>query len=128
MAKRTFSDLDLHFDKHPMTKDVSRKTNENAIVNSLRNLIMTNYNERAFNPTIGSNITAMLFEPLDPVTASIIRNEIIIMVQNFEPRVSVTDVEVMPDYDNDGFNVTINFYIVNNIRPLTVEFFLQRLR
>lgn len=128
MSSRIFSDLDLNFGKHPITGDVTRKTKENAIVNSVKNLIMTNYNERPFSPKLGSNITAMLFEPLDMITSSIISSEIRILIQNFEPRVNINDLQVVPDYDNDGFNVTINFSIVNSLTPLTIAVFLQRLR
>ena len=125
---RIFSDLDLNFGKHPITKDVSRKINDNAVINSIKNLIMTNYNERAFNPKLGSNITAMLFEPLDMITAGILRSEIQILIDNFEPRVSVSDIKVNPDYDRDGFDVSITFSIVNNLSPIIVGVFLQRLR
>lgn len=125
---RSFSDLDLNFNKHPITKDIIRKTNENAIIGSLKNLISTNYNERLFQPRIGSNITAMLFQPLDPITASIIRSEIEIMIANFEPRVKINYIQVDPDYDKDAFAVTLNFSIVNSLKPITIAVFLERLR
>ena len=70
----------------------------------------------------------ILFEPLDDITAGIIRSELQIMVNNYEPRIDLHRLDVNPDYDNDGFNVTINFSVKNNLNPITIALFLQRLR
>jgi len=128
MVTRIFSDLDLDFTKHPVTKDVSKKINDNAIIASLRNLIMTNYYERPFNPKMGSNISALLFEPIDTITASIMRNEIKTMISNYEPRVRINDLQVNADPDSDKYDVTLVFYTNNSIKPITVNLFLNRLR
>ena len=125
---RIFSDLDLDFGKHPITKDVVRKTQENAIINAVKNLIQTNKNEKPFNPKFGSNINAMLFEPLDELTASILTTEIRSLIANYEPRVRVDDLQVRPDYDKNGFNVILKFSVVNSLKPITVSVFLSRLR
>lgn len=128
MTQRIFSDLDLDFGKHPTTKDVLRKTKENAIIASVKNLILTNRNERPFNPKIGSNINAMLFEPLDELTASILMAEIRMLISNYEPRVRIENVQVTPDYDRNGFNVILKFSVINSLKPITVNVFLNRLR
>lgn len=125
---RSFSDLDLDFTKHPVTKDVARKTKENAIIASVRNLLQTNFFERPFNPTIGSNITAMLFEPVDSVSASIVEKEISNMIKNYEPRVRLDGLVVQADSDNHRYSVSIRFYMNNSTKPLTVSLFLNRLR
>lgn len=128
MEQRTYSDLDLSFTKHPITKDVSRKTKENAVIASIKNLLQTNYYERAFNPTLGGNITGLLFEPVDPVTAGFLNKEILNTITNHEPRIKVDELQVVADPDNLGYNVTLRFYLLNSIRPVTINLFLDRLR
>lgn len=128
VEERTFSDLDLNFTKHPITKDVARKTGNNAIIGALRNLVFTNFYERPFNPKFGSNIRAMLFEPLDPLTGTILQKEIKILIENYEPRVSLRDVQVVADFDRNSYQVTITFFTVNSTQPLRTVLFLNRLR
>jgi phage baseplate assembly protein W len=128
MAERIFADLDLSFGKHPVTKDVLRKTKDNAVIASLKNLIYTNFYERKFNPTIGSNIQALLFSPIDSITASVMQKEILTMIANFEPRVKVDELRVDADPDNYGFNVVIRFYVLNSLKPVQISLFLNRVR
>lgn len=125
---RTFSDLDFLFAKHPVTKDVTIKLNENAVINSVRNIILTQYGERRFNPLFGSNIRGLLFEPADEITASAIRNEITVALENFEPRVKLDYVEVYPNSDQNRFDITVRFYLLNSIKPISTNIFLERLR
>ena len=125
---RTFSDLDLNFGKHPITKDVARKIDSNAIIASVKNLIQTNHYERPFRPTLGSNIRAMLFEPIDPITAINLQKEIEVLLNNYEPRVRIDDLQVSADDATQTYNVYLRFYVINNIRPITVNLFLNRLR
>ncbi len=126
--ERTFTDLDLNFTKHPITKDVSRKVGDQAIIASLKNLIFTNFYERPFNPSIGSNIRKMLFEPLDALTGATIQKEITIMVGNFEPRVRLQAVQVVADFDRNSYQVTITFFTANAVKPIRTTLFLNRLR
>lgn len=126
--ERIFSDLDLNFTKHPVTKDVARKTGDKAIIASLKNLIYTNFYERPFNPRLGSNIRGMLFEPLDPLTGATLQKEIKILIQNYEPRVSIRDIQVIADFDNNAYQVTLTFFTVNSTAPLRTVLFLNRLR
>ena len=128
VEERTFSDLDLNFTKHPITKDVSRKTGYNAIIASIKNLVYTNFYERPFNPKLGSNIRAMLFEPLDPITGTVLQKELKILIENYEPRVSVRDVQVVADYDRNAYQVTLTFFTINSTEPLRTVLFLNRLR
>ena len=125
---RTYKDLDLNFTPHPIKKDVNKKTGTNAIVQSLKNLILLNHYEKPFHPEIGSNVRKMLFEPLDPVTANILAQEIKNVVNNFEPRVNLEQVFVKENYDGNGFDVTLEFFMVNVPNPISVSFFLERLR
>ena len=111
-----------------MTFDVGIKTDGTAIIQSIRNLIMTNYGERPFRPKLGSNLNKVLFEPLDDFSASIINSEIRLLLKNFEPRISVTSINVTPDDKRDSYYVTLTFSIVNSLKPLTIALFLDRLR
>jgi phage baseplate assembly protein W len=127
-AARIYADLDLNFSKHPITKDVALKTNEYAIAGAVRNIIMTIFGERRFTPKFGSDVLSQLFEPLDEMTAMNIKEEIITSLTNFEPRVKIDYVNVVPNIEQNGFNVTIRFYLLNSIKPITTALFLQRLR
>jgi phage baseplate assembly protein W len=125
---RLFSDLDLNFTPHPVTGDLVRRLDDNAIKQSLKNLIMTRNFERPFHSEIGSPIREALFNPLTPMTTMIVRRAIIDLVTNFEPRVRLLDVEVISSPENNSLYVSINFRIVNTERPLNLEFMLERTR
>lgn len=127
-TSRTYSDLDLRFSKHPVTKDVTLKTNEYAIIGSVRNIVMTNFGERRFTPKFGSDVLSQLFEPLDDMTAMNIKEEITASLTNYEPRIKIDFVNVVPNFSDDGFDVTVRFYLLNSIKPITTALFLQRLR
>lgn len=123
-----FSDLDLNFTIHPVKKDINRHTNETAVINSIKNLILTNHYERLFQPNIGSNVRRLLFENMDTITATTLENEIKQTIRNYEPRANISVIAVSPDYDNNGFKVYMEFYVVNRTSPITINFFLERIR
>ena len=122
------SDLDLNFTIHPVKKDINRYTNETAVVNSIKNLILTNHYERPFQPNIGSNVRRLLFENMDTITATTLQQEIKQTIQNYEPRATLSTIAVSPDYDNNGFKVYMEFYVANRTSPITINFFLERIR
>jgi phage baseplate assembly protein W len=123
-----YSDLDLTFNPHPAKQDLMITTGEFAVVRALKNLLLTNHNEKPFNPDYGSNIRRLLFEPLSPMTASALTKEVEFVIKNYEPRVSLEKVNVigLPDYNS--YQVTITFYIENLVQPFTADFILSRLR
>jgi phage baseplate assembly protein W len=125
---RTYSDIDVSFEPHPITGDILKKTGSNAVVQALANLIQLNHYEKPFHPEIGGNIRKLLFEPADPLTLSLLSEEIKNLVANFEPRVNLINVIVESDVDAHQLNVTLEFFILNNPNPLTITVFLQRLR
>jgi len=127
-STRTFRDLDLNFTIHPIRKDINTHKNEYAIINSVKNLVLTNHYERPFQPQIGSNIRRLLFENVDAVTASQIEREIVETISNFEPRVQVSKVTVVASPDENGFKVNLEFFVINNANPITINFFLERIR
>jgi phage baseplate assembly protein W len=125
---RNFSDLDLNFIPHPVTKDLTRRTDESAVKHSIKNLILTKHYERPFHSEIGSPINELLFDLLTPMTALMIRRSVIDLISNFEPRVRLIDVEVIASPDNNSVYLNITFKIVNTERPLTLDFVLERTR
>jgi phage baseplate assembly protein W len=111
-VSRGFKDISFSFQAHPLTGDLITLSNENAIARSLRNLVLTGLTERLFNPDLGCNIKQSLFENIDFPTASIIETHVRAVILNYEPRVSLTKVDVTPDVDNNSFNVTVRYQIV----------------
>ena len=120
-VSRSFKDISLSFDPHPITKDLPVLKNANAIRRSVRNLVQTIPGERFFRPNLGSSVYDSLFDLMDFGTATLIESEIITTLDNFEPRVSNVRVRVDPRYDQNNFDVTIFFDIVGQELP-TQEF------
>ena len=127
-SARSFKDLDLNFNIHPVRKDISKSIGPMAVVNSIKNLILTNHYERPFQPDIGSNVRRLLFENLDNITATTIKDEIERTIVNYEPRATVKTINVTADYDNNGFKVYLEFFIVNQTAPIVINFLLERIR
>lgn len=125
---RTFSDLDLNFTKHPVTKDVVRKFDEEAIKAAVKNLVLTQNYERPFHSEIGSQIRGLLFEPATPMLGIMLKRAIADTIINFEPRVRLDDVLITVSPDNNEVYVSIEFTIINTTRPVTVDLILTRTR
>ena len=124
----TYSDLDLDFIAHPTTGDVVRKTGEDAIKRSVRNLILTNFYDRPFRSYIGSNAVKILFENANAITAALLKDAIREVIENYEPRVKLTNIDVEFDYDNNGYNATLRYVILNREQPSIITLFLERIR
>lgn len=114
---RSFKDISLSFEPHPVTKDLPILKNENAIRRSVRNIVQTIPTERFFNSLLGSDITQSLFEFIDFGTASVIQKQIEISISNFEPRVENVIIDVDPTPDSNSFNVTVIFDIIGQEFP-----------
>ena len=125
---REYRDLDLSFKVHPIKKDINQHIGEYAVINSIKNLMLLGHYEKPFRPDIGSNLRRLLFEPMDNVTSATLEREIETVVGNFEPRVSISKIQLIPDFDNNGYSVNLEFYIVNRTDPVTIKFFLERAR
>lgn len=125
---RTFSDIDLNFTAHPVTHDITVKYDEQAIKQSVKNLIMTNNFERPFHSEIGSQIRALLFEPAGIILNISLKRAISDTILNFEPRVNLLSVDVVSAIDSNSVQVTIQFAIVNTERPIQLQLILYRTR
>jgi phage baseplate assembly protein W len=125
---RQFKDLDLNFNIHPVRKDINKHIDEIAVINSIKHLVLISPFERLFQHELGCNVTKLLFENGDNITAIAIENEIKNTIRNFEPRVTIIDLKATPDFDRNGFNVYLEFQIVNRPEPIVVTFLLERTR
>lgn len=128
-VSKGFKDLSMSFQANPLNYDLIALKNESAIARSVRNLVLTQPGERFFNENLGSAISASLFENMDDMSASVIRDEIRSTIANYEPRVRLIDVIVSPNYDNNEFNVTIQYKIVGiDVLPQQLSFALSPTR
>ena len=125
---RDFRDLDLSFNIHPVRKDVNVHKSERAVINSIKNLVLTNHYERPFQPELGSNIRRLLFENVDSVMAAQIEREIEETIENFEPRAQISNVTAIAAPDENKYNIVMEFFVINNPNPITINFFLERIR
>jgi phage baseplate assembly protein W len=124
-----FKDLSMTFQVNPINFDLIAIKNETAISRSIRNLVFTQPGERFFNPNLGSKVSRQLFENMDAVSASIIEDEIRDTISKYEPRVRLIEVNVIPNYDESEFNVTIIYKIVGiDVLPQQLTFALQPTR
>jgi len=121
---RSFKDISLSFVPHPVTKDLQVLKNENAIRRSVRNIVETIPTERFFNSLLGSDVRDSLFEFVDFGTASVIQSQILVAIENFEPRVNNVVVEVNPQPDQNSFSVTVIFDIIGQEFPTQEYTFL----
>ena len=123
-----YSDLDLMFKVHPVRKDLVRSTNEQAIIRSVKNLVLTSHYERPFQAEIGSNVRKMLFEPITSMTANYLQREIYDVIRTYEPRVTNLQVDVVQLPDQNALNVVVQFYITNSTDLTRIDLLLERLR
>jgi phage baseplate assembly protein W len=124
-----FSDFMMNMDRHPLSGDIAKVTNEESIKQSIRNIIMFNFGEKLFQPAIGSGVIASLFEPLDNFTINDIQSHITHSINFFEKRVNLLNVTVQPDnVDNNTLNATIVFSIINTNDVATLNVILRRVR
>ena len=127
-VNRIYSDLDLDFTRNPVTSDIVKLQDVDAVKRSVKNLIQTNHYERPFHPEIGSDVRALLFDNMTPLTALNLERKVIEVLVNFEPRAKIVDVIAQPQEDANRYHIQISFYVIGISTPIVVETYLQRLR
>jgi phage baseplate assembly protein W len=100
--KKIYSDLDLTFNRTPVKNDVALSYDDQAIIRSVRNLLLTNFYERPFQPNLGSNINKLLFEPVNSLTSGNLKEDIRNVITNYEPRVGIDEIVVTPNEDENA--------------------------
>ena len=126
--KNNYSDLNLAFLKHPIFADITPLGDIDAVKQSVKNLVLTNFNEKPFHPEIGGNVTSLLFEPADSFTGIAIRDEIQRVLDDYEPRINAVNIEILDDADANSYRITIGFNVIYTNIETEVSFNLQRLR
>ena len=126
---KSFKDISMSFKFNPLTYDIIAIKNETAIARSLRNLVLTAPGERFFNEELGSRVNRLLFENLDDLTASSIKDEIENTIKNYEPRVKLLTTKVSANFNSYEFDVIITYEIVGIDSPAQqLSFALQPAR
>ena len=124
-VSQAFKDISMSFQINPLNDDLIALTNATAIARSIRNIVFTTPGEKVFDPNFGSNVSKLLFEIVDDVSALAIRDEIENSIRNHEPRVELIDVIIEPNYDANEFNATILYRIIGiDVPPQQLEFLL----
>jgi len=125
---RKYIDIDLNFGLNPFTKDILTKKGDSAIKQSVKNLVLSRIKERPFQPQIGTKVYNSLFDNIEPTTTMTIKSTIENIINTFEPRAVVKMVDCFPDYDKNGYEISITFVLINDPDPITIDFFLEWLR
>jgi phage baseplate assembly protein W len=125
---KIYSDIDFAFTKKPVTADVALSYDAQAVSRSIRNLLNTQNYDRLFNPDLGSQIAALLFENISPIVAGTMETIITNLITTYEPRARLQSVRVSSQPDQNAYNVSITFYIENATLPTTTTILLERNR
>ena len=127
--KEAYSDLDLLFKAHPISGDVTVKTDADAVKRAVKNIVLTNYYERPFKPSLGGNIRGMLFELDTDRKLNRAKERLAKTIEDFEPRARLVSVRSLPDLDRNAYEVIVEFYVVNAPTELVdISLMLERLR
>ena len=125
--RRVYSDIDLTFAKKP-DGDVFKKQNVADVKQAVKNLLLTNFGEKPFNPFFGGNLSDFLFELNDGINEADVESEVRLAIENFEPRAQVLDVEAIAMPDNNDIRVTVTFKVVSLDEQVSITVSLARLR
>ena len=124
-VKQGYKDLSMSFKSNPLNDDLIGLKDQSAIARSIRNIVYTIPGEKFFDSDFGSEVSATLFENLDDVSAITIRDEIEYSINTYEPRVELLNVDSLPNYDNNEYNVVITYQIKgSDTPPQDLEFVL----
>jgi len=125
----TFKDLSITFKKHPVTNDLVTVKDQTAISQSIKSLLLTRRGERPFQPELGSGLQDLLFESMDYGTSALIKKEITETLAQYEPRISIVNLNCFPDYGNNGYDIELEYYILGREdRAVGIDIFLERTR
>jgi phage baseplate assembly protein W len=123
-----YSDFLTNLDVHPVKEDLVRVVNEASVKRAIRTLLMLNKTERYFRSKVGSGVKQYLFEPMTPHTAVGLQSEITQVLNNYEPRITLVNVQVTPKYDQNAYAVQLVYYVINNPTPVSFNVTLERIQ
>jgi phage baseplate assembly protein W len=125
---KPYSDLDLRFKAHPNFGDVVPIKDIAAIKNSIRNILLTDYGERPFQPGLGSGITGFLFEPVSPITVALMKQNIVRALRIHEPRAQIRALDIQDRSDENAWFISLTVQLQNVSELVDVELYLERIR
>ena len=126
ISNRDYKDFSFNFSHNPMSGDVAKKTGSAAVKSAMLSLMKTNYNERMFQPEVGSGIRALLFEPMNPITEQLLKQEVIDSLKRSEPRATVIGVTVEGQEDQNRYVVKVLFNLSSEAEPQELETYFER--
>lgn len=130
VARQTvYSDVDISLTPHPNTKDVLKKVDLQAIKQSVRNILLTNKGEKPFDPYFGGGLRSFLFENFNSISVKMLEINIINVLQNYEPRVEVTDVIITDNVERNALSVSVTYRVKSPEGETdTIDILVERLR
>ena len=123
-----YSDFNDNFIKHPITNELIVLKNEDSVRQAFKNLILTNIDERPFNPFFGSNVNRSLFDPFGPFLVEDITRYINLAAKQFESRIQVLNVTITDQSDKNAIGINVVFSLINNPEPISLSLFVKRVR
>jgi phage baseplate assembly protein W len=126
--KKPWRDLDLSLKIHPIRKDIIPLKDDAAIKNAVKNLLVSNFFERPFQPALGANLRGLLFEPADAITKIDLKEGIIRVLGDHEPRINILNINITDNSDTNSYIIQVNFLIKEYDTEASVEVILRRLR
>ncbi len=127
ISTRTYKDLAFSMFANPMNGDIGKSTGATAVKRAIVGILKTNFNERMFQPEFGSNIRALLFEPMNPITEQRMKTEIEDAVKRHEPRAQVIGINVTAQEEQNRYLVNILFNVSSEAEPQKLETYFERL-
>ncbi len=128
LKEPVFKDIPLSFTAHPVTGNVKALVNRDAVKQSVKNIVLTNFYERPYSPKLGGDIISQLFENMDPITEYNIAKNIRQALDNYEPRAIIDEIKSDFFQDQNAINITITFRVRNDAEPISVNVLLDRVR
>lgn len=128
LKEPVFKDIPLSFTAHPVTGNVKALVNRDAVKQSVKNIVLTNFYERPYSPNLGGDIISQLFENMDPITEYNIAKNIRQALDNYEPRAIIDEIKSDFFQDQNAINITITFRVRNDAEPISVNVLLDRIR
>lgn len=126
--KRNYRDLNFDFSANPVTGDVATVKDAVSVKRGIRNVLLTENYERLFNPEFGSGVKNILFEPMTPITAQRLEDEVASAINAWEQRAEIININVISEDEYNRYRVSVKFRINNSIETEQVDVFLSRER
>lgn len=128
-VSREIIDVDFVFGLHPISKDIRKKKNVEAIKQSIKTLVLLNHYEKPFHPDIGCDIYKSMFEPFEgELTKNLMERYIHNVIDNYEPRAELKNIEIDVNEDDNSLGITIWFTPTGDVTPVSVDIFLRIMR